>query len=78
MHTHTHAQLSCVSSSSVLAEHEQFQSHFQFLATEANIVPAFYAIIKEFGWKYVAIIQQNENLFTKVSSTHLVYIVVPK
>ena len=37
------------------------------LATEADLAIGFFGIIKQFGWKKVAFIEQDENLFTVVS-----------
>ena len=59
-------QISCVSSSNELNDRQRFRNYFQLLPTEADIVPIFNAIIKEFGWKRVAIIVQNVNRFTVV------------
>ena len=60
-------QLSCVSSSTELADRHRFRSYFQMLATDENLALGFYAVIRQFNWGYVSIIQQNENLFTRVS-----------
>ena len=38
------------------------------LATEGEIAGGFFAVIKQFGWRKVAFIEQDENLFTVVSS----------
>ena len=38
------------------------------LATEADLAIVFFGVIKQFSWKRVAIIEQNENVFTEVSS----------
>ena len=51
--------------------------YFQLLVSEAEIAQGFFGIIKEFGWKRVGIITQNENLFTVVrkvkQSYHCIY-----
>ena len=31
-----------------------------------DIAPAYVGVIKQFGWRHVVMIVQNENLFTKV------------
>ena len=45
----------------------KFKSYFQLLPTQADIAPAFFGVIQQYGWKRVALIVQNENLFTVVS-----------
>ena len=37
------------------------------LATESDLAIGFFGVIKQFRWRKVAIIEQNENLFTVVS-----------
>ena len=59
-------QISCVSSSHELSNRVKFPLYFQVLASEAIIAGGFYGIVREFGWRKVAIITQNENLFTVV------------
>ena len=61
-------QISCTSSSTELADRQQFRYYFQMLATEADLAGGFFGVIKQFGWRKVAFIEQNENLFTVVSS----------
>ena len=60
-------QISCTSSSSELANRQRFRYYFQMLATEADLAIGFFGIIKQFEWRKVAFIEQNENLFTVVS-----------
>ena len=60
-------QLSCVSSSSELGDRVKYPNHFQLLAPDADLADGFLAIIKQFGWKKVALIVQEENLLTTVS-----------
>ena len=47
--------------------------YFQLLVAEAEIAQGFFGIIKEFGWKRVGIITQNENLFTVVRKVKHLY-----
>ena len=61
-------QFSCVSSSTELVNRERFRYYFQMLATEAELAIDFFGVIKHFGWRRVAFIEQDENLFTVVSS----------
>ena len=65
---HLPIQFSCISSSAELADRQRFRYYFQMLATEADLAIGFLGIIKQFGWKKVAFIEQDENLFTVVSS----------
>ena len=60
-------QFSCASSSPELSDREKFRYYFQMLATEADLAIGFFGVIKQFRWRRVAIIEQNENLFTVVS-----------
>ena len=70
MHTHTsilpYTQISCVSSSTELANRVKFRYYFQLLPTEASIAPAYFGVIQQYGWKKVELIVQNENVFTVV------------
>ena len=61
-------QFSCASSSTELANRQRFRYYFQMLATEADLAIGFFGVIKQFGWRKVAFIEQDENLFTVVSS----------
>ena len=61
-------QFSCASSSTELANRQRFRYYFQMLATEAELAIGFFGVIKQFGWRRVAFIEQDENLFTVVSS----------
>ena len=60
-------QLSCVSSSAALSNRVHFPNYFQLLAPDSELAGGFFAIIKNFGWKRVALIVQEENLLTVVS-----------
>ena len=60
-------QISCVSSSTELADRVRFKSYFQLLPSEADIAPAYFGVIRQYDWRHVALIVQNENLFTVVS-----------
>jgi len=70
MHTHASifpcTQISCVSSSTELANRVKFRYYFQLVPTEASIAPAYFGTIRQYGWKKVELIVQNENLFTVV------------
>ena len=60
-------QISYASSSAELVDRQRFRYYFQMLATEADLAIGFFGIIKQFEWRKVAFIEQNENLFTVVS-----------
>ena len=60
-------QFSCASFSPELSDREKFRYYFQMLATESDLAIGFFGVIKQFRWRKVAIIEQNENLFTVVS-----------
>ena len=64
--------MSCVSSSIALGNRVQYPSHFQVLSPDANLANGFFAIIKHFGWRKVALIVQDENVLTTVSSSILI------
>ena len=59
-------QISCVSSSTGLANRVKFRYYFQLVPTEASIAPAYFGVIRYYGWRRVGLIVQNENLFTVV------------
>ena len=61
-------QISYVSSSPFLANRNQFQTYFQLLASESNLAYGYYGLVRKFKWRKIAIIGQNENVFTKVAN----------
>ena len=67
-------QISCVSSSTELADRVRFKSYFQLLPTEADIAPAYFGVIRQYEWRHVALIVQNENRFTVVSTLMDIYV----
>lgn len=60
-------QISCVSASNSLRNRLQFPRYFQLLSTVDTIAFGFYGVIREYGWRRIAIIVQDENVFTEVS-----------
>ncbi len=60
-------QMACQSGSDALANRKRFRSYFQILETANVAAYGFFAIIHEFGWRRVIILEQNESLFTRVS-----------
>ena len=61
-------QISCVSSSILLSNRTRYRAYFQMLPSEADISAAIYGTIRAYGWGYLAIITQNENILTLVSA----------
>ena len=44
----------------------RFPYYFQLLPSEVNLARVFYSIIKEYGWRRVALIVQNDPEYIKV------------
>ena len=61
-------QLSCAASSDKLSDRVRFPYYFQLLPSEVNLARVFYSIIKEYGWRRVALIVQNEHRYLTVST----------
>ena len=59
--------MSAVSTSPELSNREVFRFYFQLLPPDDDLAIGFFTIIRRYGWKRVAIIQQDENIFTLVS-----------
>ena len=66
-------QISCTSSSDVLSDRVRFPYYFQLLPSEVNLAHVFYSIIKEYDWRRVALIMQNEHRYRAVSTTFIEY-----
>ena len=64
------AQVACGTGSPVLNDRVRFPRYFQLSSSELRMAMGFYGIIKEYGWRRVALIVQDENDFTMVSSGH--------
>ena len=56
-----------MSSSAELVDRQRFRYYFQMLGTEDYLAIGFFGVIKQFGWRKVAFIEQDENLFSVVS-----------
>ena len=63
-------QISCLAFSTALVDRVRFHYYFQLLPTPASIAPAFLGVIRQYGWRRVGLIVQNENLFTVVWDSH--------
>lgn len=59
-------QISCASGSPELSDRARFRGYFQLQVNAAITAFGFYGIIREYGWRKVALIVQDENLFTVV------------
>ncbi len=44
----------------------EYPYYFQLLPSEVNLARVFYSIIKEYGWRRVALIVQNEHGYRAV------------
>ena len=62
-----YVQVSCISSSPELSNRKVFKYYFQLVPPDDNLALGFFAIIRRYGWRHVAIIEQDENVFTLVS-----------
>jgi hypothetical protein len=62
----TFMQISCVSSSSALSDRLRYPRYFQLLTSEETMALGYYGVIREYGWRRVAFIVQDEGLFTVV------------
>jgi gamma-aminobutyric acid type B receptor len=63
-HYYNQVQVSCIASSPAFRDRTLFPRYFQLLTTDASQAAAFFSIIQHYGWKRVALIVQDENLFT--------------
>ena len=68
-------QFSCAASSDKLSDRVRFPYYFQLLPSEVNLARVFYSIIKEYGWRRVAFIVQNEHRYLTVYIVISSYIV---
>ena len=59
-------QIPCVTSSTELVNRVRFRYYFQMRPTDAELAPAYFSVIRQYGWRRVGLIVQNENLFTVV------------
>ena len=50
-----------------LSKRVRFPYYFQLLPSEVHLANVFYSIIKEYGWRRVALIVQNEQRYKQVS-----------
>ncbi len=67
MHTVTIIQISFASSDPALNNRERFKTFFRTLPCYVYVPPTIATIMKEFNWKQMGIITQNESPFNTVS-----------
>ena len=60
-------QVSCTTATPVFSDRLSFPNYFQFLPSTADFAPAFVSIIKQFNWRHVVILLQDENVYTMVA-----------
>ncbi len=59
-------QVSYGSSSIELDDQDRFPNFFRVVPSDAEYPAVFNAILQQYGWKRVAILTQNEGIFTAV------------
>ena len=59
-----------ITNNNELSDRVRFPYYFQLLPSEVNLARVFYSIIKEYGWRRVALVIQNEHRFKTVSSVY--------
>ncbi len=62
----SYIQIAYASSSVELDDQDRFPNFFRTYPSDAEFPTVFNAIIQQYGWKRVAILTQNEGLFTGV------------
>ena len=50
----------------VLNDRERFRNYFRTLPTNINLPSSLITIVKHFGWRQMAVISEDQNLFTGV------------
>ena len=58
--------MSCTSLFGEVSDCMRLPNYFQLLPSEVHLARVFYSIIKEYGWRKVAIIVQNEQRYRVV------------
>ena len=61
-------QISYASSLSELSNRDSFPNFFRTYPSDTIFTPAIVSLIQEYGWKRIAFITQDENLFTEVNA----------
>ncbi len=65
-------QISYASSLSELSNRDSFPNFFRTYPSDTIFTPAIVSLIQEYGWKRIAFITQDENLFTEVNALHTI------
>ena len=65
-------QMSYVSSSPALSDRSRFLSFWRTFPSDDSVTAAVLAVVKEYGWKQLKIITQEETLFTEVSNSTII------
>ena len=65
-------QLSCTSTLNK-DDGTDYRYYFQLLPSEVNLAHVFYSIIKEYGWRRVALIVQNEHEYKTVCGYRIIF-----
>ena len=60
--------MSYASSSDILSNGDRFPNFWRTYPTESNLANSVLALMKQYNWKQLKIISQNEPIFTSVSS----------
>ena len=60
-------QVSCATSTPILSNRERFPNYFQLLPSNLELADTYFGVIREFNWRHVVILLQNENPFTLVT-----------
>ena len=79
-HNHNHAfqwhvfmQVSTTSTSPRLSNQKNFPTFLRPVASDTSIAPGIVKLMQYFEWKHVAIITQEEDIFTLVNSSRIMY-----
>ena len=58
----------------MLTNRKRFPKYFQLLPSSSELANAYNGILEEFGWRHVAFIVQDEDLFTIVRIYSTLYL----
>ncbi len=67
-------QVSYESSSVELDDQDRFPNFFRVIPSDAEFPTVFNAILQQYGWKRVAILTQNEGIFTEVNRIFVLHV----
>ena len=72
----TFVQISPVSTSPALSDNSTFETFYRVVSSDAAVVEGIVNIALQFNWSRIAVISQQENIFTSVSDQICVIIVL--